>query len=256
MKGNLSKSKTLKGEQGKPGNDGYSPKVTVTDIENGHEVTIQDAYGLHSFVLKNGDKGEDGISPIVNVTATEEGYKIEITDKEGKKEFLIKNGGIIPDLNQNDETAPDYIKNRTHYETFGKNYGYTEFDLESTSMDVSDGTQTVSLTDPLEPGVAYLYKTDKGSGTFTVDFNYQYADGQVILGDTGYTGDYFKVDGGSYINFGIGHDKEGYIQIYQISVKTLDDKYIPDSIARVSDVQAMIGIVNDELENILNGGVD
>ena len=34
MIGNLSKSKTLKGEQGKPGNDGYSPKITVTDIEN------------------------------------------------------------------------------------------------------------------------------------------------------------------------------------------------------------------------------
>lgn len=250
MIGNLSKSKTLKGEQGKPGNDGYSPKITVTDIENGHNVTIQDAFGLHSFDLK------DGVSPIVNVTSTDEGQKIEITDKEGKKEFLIKNGGIIPDLNQNDETAPDYVKNRTHYEIPAKNYGYAEFDLESTSMEWSDGIQTVSLTDPLEPGVAYPYKTDKGSGTFTVDFNYKYADGQVILGDTGYTGDYFKDNGGSYINFGIGYDKEGYIQIYQSSVKTLDEKYIPDTIARVADVEAMIGIVNDELESILNGGVE
>ncbi len=163
----------------------------------------------------------------------------------------------VGDLNQNDERKSDYIKNRTHYEIPAKNYGYAEFDLESTSTDVSDGIQTVSLTDPLEPGVSYPYKTDKGSGTFTVDFNYQYADGQVILGDTGYIGDYIKIANYSYINFNIGHYKEGYIQIgTPASAKKLDDKYIPDSIARVADVEAMIGIVNDELESILNGGVE
>jgi hypothetical protein len=246
------------GRDGEKGEDGYTPVkgIDYTDGRDGY-TPVKGVDYFDGKDGKDGDKGEDGVSPIVNIVDTEEGQQIEITDKEGKKEFLIKNGGIIPDLNQNDETAPDYIKNRTHYETFGKNYGYTEFDLESTSMDVSDGTQTVSLTDPLEPGVSYPYKTDKGSGTFTVDFNYQYADGQVILGDTGYTGDYTKSANDSHINFSVGYDKEGYIQIgTPTSVKQLDEKYIPNSIARIRDVEAMIGIVNDELESILNGGVD
>ena len=39
-------------------------------------------------------------------------------------------------------------------------------------------------------------------------------------------------------------------------VHKLDEKYIPDTIARVSDVEKMIGIVNNELESILAGGVD
>lgn len=124
------------------------------------------------------------------------------------------------------------IDNPPVYDIPAKNYGYIEFDLESTSMDVSDGIQTVSLTDPLEPGVAYPYKTDKGSGTFTVDFNYQYADGLVILGNTGYTGDYTKGANDSYINFSVGYDTEGYIQIgTPASAKQLDEKYIPDIIA-------------------------
>ena len=75
MIGNLSKSKTLKGEQGKPGNDGYSPKVSVTETDNGHTVSIQDKYGLHTFEVENGRDGEGS------------NYETEIADIE-----IITNG--------------------------------------------------------------------------------------------------------------------------------------------------------------------
>lgn len=39
-------------------------------------------------------------------------------------------------------------------------------------------------------------------------------------------------------------------------VKKLDEKFIPDSIARTEDVERIVGIANTELESILNGGVD
>ena len=39
-------------------------------------------------------------------------------------------------------------------------------------------------------------------------------------------------------------------------VKKLDEKFIPDSIARTEDVERIVGIANTELEFILAGGVD
>lgn len=353
MKGNLSKSKTLKGEEGQPGNDGYSPKVTVTDIENGHNVTIQDAYGLHSFVLKNGDKGEDGISPIVNVTATEEGQKIEITDKEGKKEFVIKNTEINPDLAQNDETAPDYVKNRTHYEEtksvvkevvtaidgvieihltndfeLNKKYKFIVknqvheimFEEEGTSVNISGDVFTlynfsdafyivtpfgrgyeefvgdiyeekiVTLPEKYIPDsiarkrdlITYESKVlmaefinaqpwENKTLPEPIEFENEYiiningTDVETVKEGTS-ADFFFKYDGqpvfqgwcnGSENIITVYPEYEGQnVSLYKISVKQLDDKYISDSIARVADVEAMIGIVNDELESILNGGVE
>lgn len=93
MRGNLSKGKAPRGERGEPGNDGYSPKVTVEPTESGHEVTIQDKYGLHTFDVENGKDGASG------------------------------------DWNQNDESQPDYVKNRTHYVTY-LNLDSNNLDLE------------------------------------------------------------------------------------------------------------------------------
>lgn len=49
------------GPQGPAGSDGYSPTVTVTDIEGGHEVTITDAQGAHSFDVMDGSDAEAGM---------------------------------------------------------------------------------------------------------------------------------------------------------------------------------------------------
>lgn len=49
------------GPTGSAGADGYSPTVTVTDIEGGHEVTITDADGAHSFEVMDGSDAEAGM---------------------------------------------------------------------------------------------------------------------------------------------------------------------------------------------------
>lgn len=46
------------GPTGPAGADGYSPTITVTDIEGGHEVTITDAQGAHSFDVMDGSDAE------------------------------------------------------------------------------------------------------------------------------------------------------------------------------------------------------
>ena len=42
------------GQDGQDGGDGFSPVVTVTPTENGHEVTITDASGDHTFDVNDG----------------------------------------------------------------------------------------------------------------------------------------------------------------------------------------------------------
>lgn len=46
--------------KGEPGNDGKSPVVTVTDIENGHRVSITDKDGTKTIDALNGQAGKDG----------------------------------------------------------------------------------------------------------------------------------------------------------------------------------------------------
>ena len=46
--------------KGEPGNDGKSPVVTVTDIENGHRVSITDKDGTKTIDVLNGQDGKDG----------------------------------------------------------------------------------------------------------------------------------------------------------------------------------------------------
>lgn len=50
------------GEPGKPGADGYSPTVTVDDIEGGHRVTITDKDGDKVFDVMDGKDSESAVS--------------------------------------------------------------------------------------------------------------------------------------------------------------------------------------------------
>lgn len=48
------------GDRGLPGADGYSPTVSVEDIDGGHRVTITDKDGPHTFDVMNGADGNSG----------------------------------------------------------------------------------------------------------------------------------------------------------------------------------------------------
>lgn len=101
------------GGDGKPGQDGFSPTIDLTPIDNGTKVTITDINGEKTFDIFNGengrdgepgvdgaqgpkgttgDKGADGYSPTVEVTPIDAGHKVSITDVNGTKEFDVLNG--------------------------------------------------------------------------------------------------------------------------------------------------------------------
>ena len=61
--------------KGEPGNDGKSPIVTVTDIENGHRVSITDKDGTKTIDVLNGQTGKTGATPVLTIGAVSSGDK-------------------------------------------------------------------------------------------------------------------------------------------------------------------------------------
>ena len=92
--------KNLKGAKGDPGtngsnglngSDGFSPAVTITDISNGHRVSITDAThpsgqifdvmnGANGRDGSDGQNGTDGVSPAVTIGDITGGHSVTITD--------------------------------------------------------------------------------------------------------------------------------------------------------------------------------
>lgn len=152
----------------------------------------------------------------------------------------------IPDWNQNDERKSDHILNRTHYE---------EVVLIGEGTATGDWS-TITLTQPFDWKNASIF-VDGREVDYTISDNRESED-LIIVGDES-TNQILHYYGASAKPLEITVTpwvKGNTIQIYQNSVKTLDDKYLSANIARVSDVEKMIGIVNNELESILAGGVD
>lgn len=61
--------------KGEPGNDGKSTVVTVTDIENGHRVSITDKDGTKVIDVLNGQTGKTGATPVLTIGTVSSGDK-------------------------------------------------------------------------------------------------------------------------------------------------------------------------------------
>lgn len=86
---------TLKGDKGDKGEDGFSPKATVTQTGTGAVISVADANGTTTTEISNGKdgaNGADGFSPKATVTQTETGAIISVTDVDGTTTAEIFNG--------------------------------------------------------------------------------------------------------------------------------------------------------------------
>jgi hypothetical protein len=86
------------GAKGDKGDKGFSPTATVTQLENGAEITITDEEGTTKATVKNGskgdkgDRGSDGVSPTISVEDIENGHRVTIVDATGTTSVDIYNG--------------------------------------------------------------------------------------------------------------------------------------------------------------------
>ena len=85
------------GVKGDPGQDGVSPVLTISDIINGHRVTITDKSGSKSFDVKNGANGKDAaITSAAIISAL--GY-IPYNPAKTKLDASMLTGGINSIIN-------------------------------------------------------------------------------------------------------------------------------------------------------------
>ena len=105
----LTLSNGAQGIQGERGEQG----VQGIQGEKGEKGDKGDT-GAQGIQGVQGEKGADGVSPKVTVTQSDDGTVISVTDAEGTTSATVKGGGesVQPDWAQNDSTAKDYIKNR------------------------------------------------------------------------------------------------------------------------------------------------
>lgn len=75
-------SKGDKGDKGDTGSAGYSPTVEVTDITNGHRVTVTDQEGSQSFDVLNGAKS------VIVTQIQETGTKVAEITVDGQKTVI------------------------------------------------------------------------------------------------------------------------------------------------------------------------
>ena len=77
------------------GDKGYSPRISISDIQGGHAITITNETGSQTFNImdgQDGEDGEDGCSPEVVISDIIGGHTVTITDKAGDHAFDVMDG--------------------------------------------------------------------------------------------------------------------------------------------------------------------
>lgn len=155
----------------------------------------------------------------------------------------VKSSIVNSDWSQNDETASDYVKNRTHYEE---------------SVLIGEGIATgdwgdISLTQPFSWGNAEIVvngekvKYTIGDNIETEDLIMVVVNGEQLLHYYSATSKPLSIT----VPDSVPSDTQ--IQIYQGSVKQLDEKYIPESIARTADVEEILDELHAYAQALIGG---
>jgi len=190
-----------RGPQGNPGNDGYSPTISITDITGGHRVSITDANGTSTFDVMDGTDGtdgtdgDDGVSPTITITNITGGHRVSVTDAEGTSSFDVMDGtdgddgtdgtsayvhiryaATQPTADADMKTTPDewigiYSGSSATAPTAYTSYTWYKFKGETgTAENVYGSTVPMSPMDSTKIETAINGKTDKVSGATSGNF--------------------------------------------------------------------------------------
>ena len=237
---NIKGQKGDAGANGADGNDGISPTVSVSAITGGNRVTITDAEGAKTFDVMDGAQGASGA----------DGKDYVLTDAD-KQEIAKTAAGLVdvpsvqPDWNQNDSTQPDYVKNRPFYTGAPV---YTVLVEESTvSFADQGGVYSAQFPSTFEATVGETYKVSWDGTVYEctcVDYNsYPVIGNLSIMGAGSDTGDPFLmvVNNGRVIDIYTADTSASHtlsISRFAQEVVKIDEKYLPDTVATKSEVEA------------------
>lgn len=194
-------------------------------ITGGNRVTITDAEGAKTFDVMDGAQGASG--------ADGKDYVLTDTDKQEIAKTaagLVDVPSVQPDWNQNDETQPDYVKNRPFY----TGEPVETVLVEESTVGFEDGFSSFQSTFEATVGETYkVYWDGAAYECICVDFRGRLAMGNLsIMGAGSNTGEPFF----AVVNNGVGIDMvttdSSASHTLSISdtvaqVVKIDEKYLP-----------------------------
>ena len=135
--------------------------------------------------------------------------------------------GVQPDWNQNDETQPDYVKNRPFYESIS----LTTF-LEEQQIDFSS---SFTIPNDIVKGKTYFVHWDDTEYTIEATYKDIFGDGSILIPYLEQADGLFTIEG---LSMNAADKGVHNVAIYttELSLKTIDEKFIPDTIARKDSV--------------------
>lgn len=172
-------------------------------------------------------------------------YKLFSKNREFEKRAGGGNGGsnVQPDWNQNDVTKPDYVKNRPFYESIS----LTAF-LEEQQINFSS---SFTIPNPIVQGKTYFIHWDDTEYTIEATGKDIFGDGSILVPYLEQADGLFTIEG-SVMDAADKGIHNVAIYTTELSLKTIDEKFIPDTIARKDDyvVRSVSGSYPDSNGNV------
>ena len=147
--------------------------------------------------------------------------------EEQKQQVRENIGVVLPDWNQNDNTKPDYIKNRPFYESIS----LTTF-LEEQQIDFSS---SFTIPNDIVQGKTYFVHWDDAEYTIEATAKDIFGDGSIWIPYLEQADGLFTIEG-SVMDAADKGIHNVAIYTTELSLKTIDEKFIPDTIARKDSV--------------------
>ena len=160
----------------------------------------------------------------------ESSYQLYPRNEEFAKRAGGGNGGsnVQPDWNQNDATKPDYIKNKPFYESIS----LTTF-LEEQQIDFS--SSFIIPNSDIVQGKTYFVHWDDAEYTIEATNKDIFGDGSIMIPYLEQVDGLFTIEG-SVMDAADKGIHNVAIYTTELSLKTIDEKFIPDTIARKDSV--------------------
>lgn len=229
---------SLHGKDGADGKDGFSPIVSVTDIEGGHRVSITDENGANSFDVMDGKDGQGGGGVTSWNDLTDKpfgGDEEEITLKLFTEPMLLSfNNGKTSAFEQGLEVAIANSGGFVEGKTYGVSLDGEIYECICVHVSVPWGGKLTKLRAVGEHGV---------NVHCSVATYFHYVSAPVTNGT---------------------HS----VAIYEMTrdIKRLDEKFLPDSVVLESELEAkgyqteeqVTALINDAIANLpkYNGEVE
>ena len=224
-----------------------TPAINTTYYLSTDNMIVRDTEvaTLNGYV---GSMIDNSVSNPLNITGATVGQiaKITAVDESGKPtSWEAVDGGVQSDWNQNDETAADYVKNRPFYT--GNPVETVLVEERTVSFAEYSGLYMAELTSTFEATVGETYKVYWDGAAYEcncVDFQHMPAIGNLsIVGAGSDTGEPFimAISNGEGIAIRTADTSASHtfsISGFGTEIVKIDAKYLPDTIATKSEVEA------------------